>query len=195
MGFFKNMAGKASKWAYNDAKKTYENGKKFYDYKMDQAEKAQTERKQAETAIGDGYVYKGLFGISAIEKMHLNQAAKHYKDNGYAVMRMPVTLSNGKRGVRLYAKKSKAVKAKVVKRVTVKAKAKKLTKAKNKIFTKSVTFSNKRYTLASVFFQYGDRAKAYSKSLKSQGFSVRIKTASVNGITNYAVYTRNPARR
>ena len=200
MGFFKNIAGKASKWAYNDAKKTYENGKKFYSFKMDQAEKAQAERKQAETAIGGGYVYKGLFGVSAIEKMHLNQAAKHYKDNGYAVMKMPVTLSNGKRGIRLYAKKSLQ---KSQKKTTVKAPAKKikvsrskkLTKAKSKAFTKTATYSNKRYTLASVFWQYGDRAEAYGKSLKQQGFAVRIKTLNVNGITNYAVYTRNPARR
>lgn len=50
MGFLKNIAGKASKWAYNDAKKTYENGKKFYSFKMDQADRAKAERKQAETA-------------------------------------------------------------------------------------------------------------------------------------------------
>ena len=200
MGFFKNIAGKASKWAYNDAKKTYENGKKFYDYKMDQAEKAQTERKQAETAIGDGYVYKGLFSTSAVERMHLNQAAKHYHDIGYSIMKVPVTLSNGKQGIRLYAKKSLQ---KSQKKTTVKAPAKKikvsrskkLTKAKSKAFTKTVTYSNKRYTLASVFYQYGDRAKAYASSLKSQGFSARVKTAKVNGITHYAVYTRNPARR
>ncbi|AAM32457.1 hypothetical protein MM_2761 [Methanosarcina mazei Go1] len=196
MGFLKNIAGKASKWAYNDAKKTYENGRAYYNYKMQQAEKAQKERKQAETAIGGGYIYKGLFGASAIEKMHLNQAAKHYKDNGYAVMRMPVTLSNGKQGIRLYVKKSQ-------KKTTVKAPAKKikvsrskkLTKAKGKAFKKTVTYSNKRYTLASNFRQYGDRAKAYGKSLKQQGFAVRIKTLNVNGITNYAVYTRNPSRR
>ncbi len=196
MGFFKNMASKAANAVYNDSRKTYENGKKFYNYKMDQADKAQKERKQAETAIGDGYVYKGLFGISAVERMHLNQAAKHYYDIGYSLMKVPVTLSNGKQGIRLYVKKSKAVKAvkaKVDKKVT--GKTKKLTRAKGKAFKKTVTYSNKRYTLASVFFQYGDRAKAYSKSLKSQGFSVRIKTASVNGITNYAVYTRNPSRR
>lgn len=198
MGFFGNIAKKAANAVYNDGKKTYQNGKKFYNYKMDQAEKAQTERKQAETAIGGGYVYKGLFGASAIEKMHLNQAAKHYKDNGYAVMRMPVTLSNGKQGIRLYVKKSKAVKAvkaKVAKKVTGKPKTKKLTRAKGKAFTKTVTYSNKRYTLASVFYQYGDRARAYASSLKQQGFSARVKTASVNGITHYAVYTRNPTRR
>lgn len=192
------MANKASNWAYNDAKKTYQNGKAYYNYKMQQAEKAQKERKQAETAIGGGYVYKGLFGTSAVERMHLNQNAKHYYDIGYSIMKVPVTLSNGKQGIRLYVKKSKAVKAvkaKVAKKVTGKPKTKKLTKAKGKAFTKTVVLSNKRYTLASTFRQYGDRAKAYSKSLKSQGFSVRIKTASVNGITHYAVYTRNPSRR
>lgn len=197
MGFFKNIAGKASKWAYHDAKKTYENGRAYYNYKMQQAEAAQKERKQAETAIGGGYVYKGLFGTSAAERMHLNQNAKHYYDIGYSIMKVPVTLSNGKQGIRLYVKKSKAVKAKAAKKVT--RKTKKVTKAKSKAkgkgFTKTVTYSNKRYTLASNFRQYGDRAKAYGKSLKQQGFAVRIKTLNVNGITNYAVYTRNPSRR
>lgn len=192
------MANKASKWAYNDAKKTYENGRAYYNFKMQQAEKAQKERKQAETAIGGGYVYKGLFGISAVERMHLNQNAKHYYDQGYSIMKMPVTLSNGKKGVRLYVKKSKAVKAvKAVKakKVTGKPKTKKLTESKGKAFTKTAVFNNKRYTLASVFYQYGDRARAYASSLKQQGFSARVKTASVNGITHYAVYTRNPSKR
>lgn len=197
MGFLKNIASKAANAVYNDSRKTYENGKKFYNYKMDQADKAQKERKQAETAIGDGYVYKGLFGTSAVERMHLNQAAKHYHDNGYVLIRMPVTLSNGKKGVRLYAKKS------LQKRVTIKAPAKKakvsrskrLVREKAKGFTKTVTFNNKRYTLASVFYQYGDRARAYASSLKQQGFSARVKTAKINGITHFAVYTRNPSRR
>lgn len=193
MGFLKNIASKASNWAYHDAKKTYSNGKAFYNYKMQQAEAAQKERKRAETAVGGGYVYKGLFGTSAIEKMHLNQASKHYKDNGYAIIRIPVTLSNGKNGIRLYVKKSKTVKARVAKSVTGKPKVKRI--AKTKAFTKTVTFNNKRYSLASIFYQYGDRAKAYASSLKSQGFSARVKTAKVNGITHFAVYTRNPARR
>lgn len=200
MGFLKNIANKAAKAIYNDGKKTYQNGRDYYNFKMQQAEKAQKERKQAETAIGGGYVYKGLFGTSAVERMHLNQAAKHYHDNGYVLIRMPVTLSNGKRGVRLYAKKSLQ---KSQKRITIKAPAKKakvsrskrLVRAKAKGFTKTVTFNNKRYTLASVFYQYGDRAKAYANSLKQQGFSARVKTVNVNGITNYAVYTRNPSRR
>ena len=197
MGFFKNMTNKAAKAIYNDGKKTYQNGRDYYNFKMDQADRAKAERKQAETAIGGGYVYKGLFGTSAAERMHLNQNAKHYYDIGYSIMKVPVTLSNGKQGIRLYVKKSKAVKAKVAKKVT--GKPKKVTKAKSKAkskgFTKTVTYSNKRYTLASNFRQYGDRAKAYGKSLKQQGFAVRIKTLNVNGITNYAVYTRNPSRR
>ena len=202
MGFFKNMANKAAKAIYNDGKKTYQNGKAYYSYKMDQADRAKAERKQAETAVGGGYAYKGLFGTSAIERMHLNQNAKHYYDIGYSIMKVPVTLSNGKQGIRLYVKKSKAVKAvkaKVAKKVTGKPKTKKVTKAKSKAkskaFTKTAVYSNKRYTLASVFYQYGDRAKAYASSLKQQGFSARVKTANVNGITNYAVYTRNPTRR
>lgn len=197
MGFFKNMASKAANAVYNDSRKTYENGKKFYNYKMQQAEAAQADRRKAEAAF-KGYTHKGTFGTSAIEKMHLHGAEKQYRDNGYDVLKHIVTLSNGKQGIRLYVIKSKAVKAVKavkVKKVTGKPKTKKLTKAKGKAFSKTVTYSNKRYTLASTFRQYGDRARAYASSLKQQGFSARVKTANVNGITHYAVYTRNPARR
>ncbi|AKB64928.1 hypothetical protein [Methanosarcina mazei] len=198
MGFFGNIAKKAANAVYNDSRKTYNNGKAYYNYKMQQAEAAQADRRKAEAAF-KGYTHKGTFGTSAVEKMHLHGAEKQYRDNGYDVLKHIVTLSNGKTGIRLYVKKltqraHKKIATKAPARITGKGKAKKISKAKGKAFTKTMILSNKRYTLASNFHHYGDRARAYANSLKQQGFSARVKTANVNGITNYAVYTRNPTR-
>lgn len=198
------MTNKASNWAYNDAKKTYENGKAYYNYKMQQAEAAQTDRKRAEAAF-KGYTHKGTFGTSTIEKMHLHSAEKQYRDNGYDVLKHVVTLSNGKTGIRLYVKKlpqraqKKITARKAPARITGKGKAKvsrskSTTKAK-KTIPKYLTVANKKYEKAGTFGGYQDSAKAFANDLKRKGFAVRVKKLIVNSEPVFTVYTRNPSRR
>lgn len=172
MGFFGNIANKA----LNQAKTVKSN----VGYNM-----SYMKERKIHVKGPAGYTNRGTYKPTERALMY---AIQNYKRDGYSVITMPAVNGYKEKVLVLYVKK-----AAPVRKVT--GKAVRSTKAKAKKFTKAINVSGKRYTLASTFGPYQDRARAYAAELKhNYGYQTRLKTLTVNGSTSYAVYTRNPPR-
>lgn len=124
-----------------------------------------------------GYSYIGAYELSG---MAYKYNTVKYKRLGFDVIKVPVTLSTGKPGVRLYVKRN----------ITIpqKTQAKSL-QGLSKI-TKTKVFNNKKFVLSSIELN-GTFAKIKAKQLKSEkGWSTRVVKVAENNQIKYGVYVR-----
>ena len=124
-----------------------------------------------------GYSYIGAYELSG---MAYKYNTVKYKRLGFDVIKVPVTLSTGKQGARLYVKRN----------ITIpqKTQAKSL-QGLSKI-TKTKVFNNKRFVLSSVELN-GEFAKIKANQLKSEkGWSTRVVKVAESNKIKYAIYVR-----